>query len=177
MTDQTKHATRADIEAILAARKTASITVDNIPARPQAAAPAAVPQQVSAESLSRPATLPAVVPAPAPQVADGDVEAFLASHLPGLIAATVALVTPPFAWAEVVQLGTAVSAAVSAGLPQVKGAEARVLVVVISRYLWRTYAVPALPGTVRPFAGLLETLLMAGIEAAYQLVVKPKKAA
>ncbi len=173
MTDQTKHATRADIEAILAARKTASITVDKIPARPQSA-PAAAPQKVSAESLSRPATLPAVVAAPAPQVPDSDVEAFLSAHLPALITATRDLVTPPFAWGEVVTLGGAVSAAVSAGLPQIKGQEARALVVVVSRYLWRTYAAPVLPAAARPFAGLLENLLIAGIEAAYQLTVKRK---
>lgn len=61
------------------------------------------------------------------------------------------------------------------GLPQVKGTEARVLVTVTSRYPWRTYAVPHLPDMAKPFAGLLETLLITGIEAAYQLAVKPKK--
>lgn len=176
MTDHTKtaHATCADIEAILEARRTATITVDKIPVRPQAA-PAPAPQPITAESLARPATLPSTVQAPAPQVSDSDVADFLGAHLPGLIGATVALATPPFNFMEVVALGQAVSAAVAAGLPQVKGTEARVLVTVTSRYLWRTYAVPRLPDTVRPFAGLLETLLITGIEAAYQLAVKPKK--
>lgn len=45
---------------------------------------------------------------------------------------------------------------------------------VLCRHLWRVYATPLLPGYARPFAGLLETLLIAGIEAAYQLVVKRK---
>lgn len=74
MTDQTKstwttHATRADIAAILDARRTATITVDKIPARPQSAAPAPTPMPVNAESLARPATLPATVQAPRPRSA------------------------------------------------------------------------------------------------------------
>lgn len=42
----------------------------------------------------------------------------------------------------------------------------------IVRYMWRTYATPLLPPVARPFAGLLEALIVAGIEAAYQLALK-----
>ena len=172
MTDQ-KHTTTADIEAlvrdkraIIEARKTASI--ESIPALPQRTAAAEKP-------LTQPAAIQTANLAPKPEVSDADVGAFLDGHLPGLIRATQELVTPPFAWTEVVTLGVAVSEAVRDGLPQIKGAEARALGVVTTRYLWRTYAVPLLPAAVKPFAGLLEQLLITGLEAAYQLVVKAKK--
>lgn len=100
MTNPTKpaHATRADIEAILEARRTATITVDKIPARPQAApAPTPTAQPITAESLAHPATLPSIVQDPAPQVSDSTVVDFLGRHLPALTETTIALVTPPFA--------------------------------------------------------------------------------
>lgn len=67
-----------------------------------------------------------------------------------------------------------VSAAVAAGLPQLKrhDLEARTLAVVIVRYVWRTYAMPLLPPIARQFGGLLESMIVAGIRAAYQLAVK-----
>lgn len=171
MTDQ-KRTTTADIEAlirdkraIIEARKTASI--ESIPALPQRTAAAEKP-------LTQPAAVQTANLAPKPEVSDAQVGTFLDGHLPGLIRSTRELVTPPFNFAEVINLGVAVSEAVRDGLPQVKGAEARALVVVTSRYLWRTYAVSQLPATVKPFAGLLEQLLITGLEAAYQLVVKRK---
>ena len=171
------HATKADIEAILKARREAAIEVQAIPALPPArkAEPAIAAQSLPTVPITEPVAVPVVETAPEPEVPDAEVEDFLAKHLPALIQAARDLATPPFQFAEVVNLGAAVSAAVSEGLPQVRGKEARALVVVVSRHLWRTYATPLLPAPVRMFAPLLETLLIAGIEAAYQLVVKPTK--
>jgi hypothetical protein len=175
-----KQASRADIEAILAARKNGTIEstadVRSIPALPPQK-PTSTPASLQAQSvpLTQPvAPAPAPVPAPTPKVSDTEVSAFLEKHLPALIKAGVDLATPPFVWGEVITLGQVVSDAVREGLPQVKGAEARALVVVIVRYVWRTYATPLLPVMARPFAGLLESLIIAGIEAAYQLAVKRK---
>lgn len=171
----TRHATRADIEAILEARKQASIeqvTPATIPALPPKKKPDPV---VTAQSITQPAAVPSVQVAPAAQVSDADVERFLEDHLPMLIKAAQDIATPPFEWGEVVELGKVVSQAVAAGLPQIKGAEARALVVVIVRYLWRKHATPLLPAYVKPFAGMLETLIIMGVEAAYQLVVKQQK--
>lgn len=175
-----KHDSRADVAAILEARRRATVEVQSIPALPvQAPKTTAAPAQVKAQSIpvTQPAALPTVQAAPTPQVDDGDVEAFLGAHLPALIQAAQDLARPPFDWAEVVRLGQVVSAAVAAGLPQLKGhdLEARTLVVVIVRYVWRTYATPLLPPAARPFAGLLESMIVAGIEAAYQLAVKRRK--
>ncbi|MDP9763827.1 hypothetical protein [Deinococcus enclensis] len=170
-------ATKADIEAILQARKQAAIEQANqvaIPALPQKKIPTPETAAVIAQSITQPASLPSVQAAPSTVVSDKDVERFLEDHLPMLIKAAQDLVTPPFNLMEVVQLGTAVSQAVAAGLPQIKGAEARALVVVLVRYLWRKHATPLLPASVKPFAGMLETLIVMGVEAAYQLVVKRK---
>lgn len=169
MTQQ--HATRADIEAILEARRKAKveapITAQSIPATPS------VRTQSVEAPITEPVAPPApVVPAPVPQASDAEVEAFLDEELPPLINAAVALAAPPFQWSEVTTLGLVVSRAVSRGLPQVKGTEARVLVVIITRLVWRKYATSHLPTAVRPLAGLLETLIVTGIEAAYQLAVK-----
>lgn len=169
----TQHATKADIEAILAARKQAAIeqaTPASIPALPPQKA--TQPAPITAQSITQPAAVPSVQVAPPTQVSDQDVEQFLEDHLPVLIKAAEDVVRPPFSFAEVVHLGLVVSQAVSAGLPQIRGAEARALVVVIVRYLWRKYATPLLPTYARPFAGLLETLIITGIEAAYQMIVK-----
>lgn len=170
---------RAAVKAILEARKQAAIeTVQDIPAtplQPVTARPGAVQPTVTAQSITQPAAVPSVQTAPAPQVSDAEVEAFLQAHLPGLIQAARNLAQPPFRFEEVVTLGGAVSAAVAAGLPQARGLEARTLVVVVTRYVWRTHGVPALPAHIRPLAGLLETLMITGIEAAYRLVVKPRK--
>ncbi len=177
-----KHDSRADIAAILAARRSAIVEVQRIPALPVPGpkpttqpAPQAAPVQAQSVPITQPAATPVVQAAPTPQVSDRDVEVFLGEHLPALIQAAKDLATPPFQFGEVVQLGTVVSKAVADGLPQVQGLEARTLVVVIVRYVWRTYATPLLPPTARPFAGLLETLIVAGIEAAYQLAVKRRK--
>lgn len=171
----TQHATKADIQAILAARKQASIeqaTQVSIPALPQKKIATPETASVVAQSITQPAAVPSVQAAPPAQVSDADVEQFLEDHLPVLIRAAEDVVRPPFSFAEVVHLGLVVSQAVSAGLPQIRGAEARALVVVIVRYLWRKYATPLLPAYARPFAGLLETLIITGIEAAYQMIVK-----
>lgn len=171
-----KHDSRADVAAILAARRSAIVEVQRIPALPvPSAKPATPPTQAQSVPLNQPAATPVVQAAPAPQVSDSDVEAFLTAHLPALIKAAQDLATPPFAFGEVVELGAVVSRAVADGLPQIKGLEARALVVVIVRYVWRTYATPLLPPMARPFAGLLETMIVTGIEAAYQLVVKRGK--
>jgi hypothetical protein len=170
----TQHATKADIEAILEARRQAKVeqvTQVTVPALPPKRKPDPV---VTAQNITQPAAVPSVQVAPPTVVSDKDVERFLEDHLPMLIKAAQDLVMPPFNFSEVLQLGTAVSQAVAAGLPQIKGAEARALVVVIVRYLWRKYATPLLPPYVKPFAGMLETLIITGIEAAYQLVVKRK---
>lgn len=184
MTPTQQQASAAAVKAILEARKSAAVEVQSIPALPPrptipqpstpsqpAVKPAPTPT-ITAQSITQPVAVPSVQVAPPPQVSDGEVEAFLTAHLPGLTQAAIDLATPPFQISEVIRLGTAVSAAVAQGLPQVRGTEARVLVVVTSRYLWRTHATPRLPATVRPFAPLLETLLIAGIEAGYQIVVK-----
>lgn len=169
----------AAVTAILAARRAAAIeTVQDIPAtplQPVTARPGAVQPSVTAQSITQPAAVPSVQTAPTPQVSDAEVEAFLTAHLPGLVKAAVDLATPPFKLTEAVELGTAVSAAVAEGLPQVKGLEARALVVVTTRYVWRTFAVPALPLQYRFAAGLIETLIISGIEAGYQLLVKQRK--
>lgn len=165
-----KHATREDIIQILKARREATIEQVSIPALPQKQAPT-----ITAQSLNAPATVPVVQPAPTPTVPDSDVEGWLTEYLPPLIKAAEALARPPFEFGEVVNLGVAVSGAVKAGLPQIKGQEARALVVVVTRHLWRTYAQPLLPAHIRPFAGLLEGLIIAGIEAGYQLLVKRGK--
>lgn len=170
-------AAKADIDAILQARRQATIEQAiqvAIPALPPRKIPMPETPVVTAQSITQPAAVPSVQVAPAAQVSDADVERFLEDHLPMLIKAAQDLVTPPFNFGELVQLSTAVSQAVAVGLPQIKGAEARALVVVIVRYLWRKYATPLLPAYAEPFAGLLETLIVTGIEAAYQLVVKRK---
>lgn len=94
--------------------------------------------------------------------------------MPGLIQAPRELVTRPFSFAQVINLGIAVIETMRDRLPQVEGAEARTLVPVTTRYLWRTYTVPQLPATVKSFAGLLEQPLITRLEVAYQLVVKHK---
>lgn len=174
----TQHATKADIEAILQARNQASIeqaTPASIPALPQKKIPTPETVAVVVQSITQPASLPSVQVAPAAQANDQDIERFLEDHLPMLIKAAQDVVMPPFDFMEVVELGKVVSLAMAVGLPQVKGAEARGLVVVIVRYLWRKYATPLLPVYAKPFSGLLETLIIAGIEAAYQLYVKQQK--
>jgi hypothetical protein len=113
-----------------------------------------------------------VVPAPQPKVDDEAVGAFLAAYLPALVQAARDLVTPPFRFNEVLDLGVAVSRAVAEGLPQMKGLEARTLVVVVVRYLWRVHATPLLPPLAKPFANMLEGIIIAGIEAGYKLLVK-----
>lgn len=135
-----QRATKADIEAILEARRQATIqqvTQVAVPALPPKKKPDPV---VTAQNITQPAAVPSVQVAPPTVVSDKDVERFLEDHLPMLIKAAQDLVTPPFNLMEVVQLGTAFRQAVAARLPQVKGAEARALVVVIVRYLWRKYA-------------------------------------
>ena len=175
MTQQ--RATKADIEAILQARREATIEQAiqvAIPALPPRKIPSPETADVIAQSITQPASLPSVQVVPASAVNDQDIERFLENYSPLLIKATKDLVEPPFEWGEVVQLAVVVSQAVAAGLPQIKGSEARALVVVIVRFLWRRYATPLLPPYAKPFAGILETLIITGIEAAYQLVVKPK---
>ncbi len=173
----TQHATKADIDAILKARREAAIeqaTQIAVPALPQKKTPTPETAAVIAQSITQPASLPSVQVAPANPDNDQDITRFLEDHLPMLIKAAQDIATPPFHMGEVVQLATVVSQAVAAGLPQVKGAEARALVVVLVRYLWRKYATPLLPPYAKPFAGMLETLIVTGIEAAYQLYVKRK---
>lgn len=171
-------ATKADIEAILQARREAAIeqaTQVAIPALPQKKIPTPETAAVVAQSITQPASLPSVQVVPASAANDQDIERFLEHYSPMLIKAAQDIATPPFEWGEVVELGKVVSQAVAAGLPQIKGAEARALVVVIVRYLWRKHATPLLPAYVKPFAGMLETLIIMGVEAAYQLVVKQQK--
>ncbi|MBZ9713733.1 hypothetical protein [Deinococcus multiflagellatus] len=170
-----KHATRADIEAILKARRDAAVEVQAIPALPPQKASVKAQSEPAAPPLTQPAAVPSVTVAPTPTVSDADLETFLGKHLPALIAAGQELARPPFTWNEVITLGQGVSAAVAEGLPQVGGLEARVLVVVITRHVWRTYATPLLPAAVKPFTSLLETLIVTSIEAAYKLAVKPRK--
>lgn len=173
----TQRATKADIEAILQARRQATIEQAIqvvIPALPPRKIPTPETADMIAQSITQPASLPSVQVAPASQVNDQDIARFIEAYSPMLIKATQDLVTPPFEFGEVVQLAVVVSQAVAAGLPQIKGAEARALVVVIVRYLWRKYATPLLPAYVKPFAGMLETLIIMGVEAGYQLVVKRK---
>ncbi len=170
-------ATKADIEAILQARREATIEQAiqvAIPALPQKKIPTPETVDVIAQSIKQPASLPSVQAVPANQVSDEDVARFLEHYSPMLIKSAQDIATPPFEWGEVVRLAEVVSQAVAAGLPQIKGAEARALVVVLVRYLWRKYATPLLPAYVKPFAGMLETLIIMGVEAAYQLVVKRK---
>lgn len=115
--------------------------------------------------------IPAVA---APAVSDADLDKFLQAYLPKFVRAAEELVRLPFRWSEVVTLAEVVSGAVAFGLPLAKGLEARQLVLVISAYVFDTYAASLLSPAVRPFAGLLRGLLLVGVEAAYQLSVKAR---
>ncbi|GGK22797.1 hypothetical protein GCM10008955_15330 [Deinococcus malanensis] len=145
---QQPHATRADIEAILKARRLASVEAVSIPALPpmKTDEPKMVTAQVESSltelTITQPATLPVVVVAPEPKVDDLNVEEMLEDHLPILIADVIEIAAPPFRFEEVVKLGQSVSEAVKIGLPQVQKLEARVLVVATARYVWRKYGTP-----------------------------------
>lgn len=180
MTQPTQHATTQDINAILAARKAAAIAAAKIPAAPisqpkpvQIALPPTKPG-VPVAPVAKPATpiIHAQGIVPAAPVSDTDLSSFLSGHLPALISAAQAVVTGPFAFSEVLTLSQVVSQAVHDGLPLAKGAEAAQLVNVIAAYIWDKYATPILPSSVKLFAPVLRSLMLAGIEAAYRFGVK-----
>lgn len=169
----------ADIEAVLKARRYAAVEQSapvSLPALPTSNLGAArqLSATVTVQNLIQPASLPSVQVAPPPEVSDEDVTAFLESYLPMLIRAAQNAVMPPLGVGDGVQLSLAVTQAVAAGLPQMSGAEARALAVVLTRLLWRKYATPLLPGHLGPAAGHLESQVIAGIEVAYQLAVKAR---
>lgn len=171
--------TGTDIEAVLKARRYAAVEQSApVSLPPLPVAKSGGPRQPSAtvtvQSLIQPAGLPSVQVAPPPEVSDEDVSAFLESYLPMLIRAAQNAVMPPLGVGDGVQLSLAVTQAVAAGLPQMRGGEARALAVVVTRLLWRKYAAPLLPAHAAPAAGHLETQVIAGLEVAYQLAVKPR---
>lgn len=168
------HATRADIEAILKARRDTISQVQAIPTLPPAQAQVAPtsPTQPNVTAQGMTATTPTA--AAHTPVSDADLSAFLEKHLPQIQAKAVALATPPFVWTEVLELGQVVSQAVSDGLPLAKDGEAAKIVQVVTGYAYDHYLVPALPASIKPFTGLLRPLVLGGIEAAYQLAVKRK---
>lgn len=171
--------TGTDVEAIVKARRYAAVEQSapvSLPALPpvKPGGPHLLSATVTVQSIIQPAGLPSVQVAPPPEVSDEDVTAFLESYLPMLIRAAQNAVMPPVGVTDGVQLSLAVAQAVAAGLPQMRGAEARALAVVVTRLLWRKYATPLLPGHLGPAAGHLESQVIAGIEVAYQLAVKPR---
>lgn len=103
-----KQDSRADVTAVLEARRRATAEVQSIAALPvQAPKPTAAPAQVKTHSIpvTQPDVLPTLQAAPTPNVSDSDVEAFLGEHLPTLVQTAQDIARPPFDWAEVVRLG------------------------------------------------------------------------
>ena len=169
--DMQAHATTADIQAIIAAHK-AAVTAQSVPALPMSQPKIhAMSLDEPAQPVADPSPTPAPKPAPEP-VSDAALGDFLSGHLPELIQTAQAIVTPPFAFSEVLQLSQAVSQAVHDGLPLAKGAQAAQVVNLVAGYVWDKYATPLLPPMVRPFGGILRGLMLAGIEAAYRFGVK-----
>lgn len=164
-----QHATTADIQAILKARRDA-VTPQSIPATPLSKPAPSIPP-MKAQSIQAPPPTPAPAPT-TPPVSDTDLTTFLGAHLPALKDAAVALGKPPFHFDEVLVLAKAVSGAVSEGMPLVKGTQAGQLVNLITAYLFDTYAAPNLPATVKPFSGVIRSFLLASIEPVYRFIIK-----
>lgn len=70
---------------------------------------------------------------------------------------------------------TAISAAVARVAPQIKGGDARALVIGLFGWAWDTYLTQLLPVYLRPFAPAIRAAAVTGLQTAYDAVVKQTK--
>lgn len=169
----------AAIKTILEARKTVKVEAPVVKITAQEVQKVQEVQQeapkanlkITAQSLTEAPQKGELVTPPA-ETPDEDVTAFLQEALPQLVDFAQQLFKPPFSIGRALTLAPKlmqlVSFIVATGLPAIKGLEAKALVVVLFRWLFRAYVAPYLGA----FAGMLEPLILKGLEAAYQAVVK-----
>ncbi|SMB89230.1 hypothetical protein [Deinococcus hopiensis] len=164
------------VKAILEARRKAGTVILSAP-------PAPITPQRTPEGIP---TLPKLVPPPTPlppaPLGDSDLAALLTRLLPqvvgGIDQIKAALGDRKLSFPEALSLATTVAGVVSLavrdGAPLVKGKSADALVVLIFGVVFDRYAVPLLPGWVRPFAPALKAGAVAGLEALYRAVMKKR---
>lgn len=170
------------VQAILEARRKAGAVILQTPPPPASYAPPQTPEGIpTLPPLSAPPVAREQPPVPVPEA---DLAALLTRLLPGVqasieqIRAVVAAkkISLPEAFSLATTIIGVVSAAVRDGAPLVKGQSAYTLAMLIFGVVFDRYLVPLLPVWVRPFAPVIKSSAVAGLEALYRAVIKKKAA-
>lgn len=112
----------------------------------------------------------------APRVDDGALLLAITSTLPAVVAALQPIVTQRrVTIATATTAITAISSAVARVAPQIKGSDARALVIGLFSWAFDTYLVQLMPAYLRPFAPMIKNAAVAGLQTAYDAVVKQTK--